>query len=825
MRKRVIAAVLALVLVAGVGFIIRELLIRSGLERARQAYAVRRYTDARSELERLAGWAPERGEVGFLLGECELALGRSEAAEQAWRMVPLGSDFAAKAAVHSARIVLKRHEMAAAEDFLSKALEDPGAEGVEAIQTLGHLYKIQGRYAEARVLLVRSFARSADPVEVLRELWRLSFDPYPALSFTETLEKAGQAAKSDDRIWLGKANLAIRQGLLGQAKSWLDACRKRRAEDPSVARSLLEWALASEKPDMAAAELAKLKPSVWTWTKDDLANVEAWFARIRGDRAGERSALEKAAKSDLGPIRTLDRRAAMALADGKPDLARELRLKKTELDRSLSEYQRLLMGDDPKANADRLARLASTLGFRFETARWSEIAAGKAVNDPARAKVLASSYKDIIADSADASRTISALSKGVSEVAGGRRRGETSGSTTGLATDGSFVSPWFVDDAKKAGLDFVFENGRSDDRQLPETMSGGVALLDYDQDGWLDVYVVQGGPFPPRAVSNDQTRKGDRLFKNRGDGSFEDATDSAGLGGVHGYSHGAAVGDFDGDGDPDLFVTRWRAYALYQNQGDGTFQDATSNVGLSGDRDWPTSAAFADLDNDGDLDLYVCHYAKWDEADPKVCRGLKADNSPNYCLPISVQSVPDHLFRNDGGRFVDVTGESGIVDKNGRGLGVVAADLDEDGKVDLFVANDMSENYFFKNLGGFKFREEAGECGLSSNAAGGATFGHGSGLWRFRRRRPNRPRRDELLWRRDHALPQPGRRSVRRFLCRTRLAFRNTLFARLWSRVLRREQRRQARPDLGQRPCRRPLWRSALRDAGSTCSGNETFRL
>ena len=200
-------------------------------------------------------------------------------------------------------------------------------------------------------------------------------------------------------------------------------------------------------------------------------------------------------------------------------------------------------------------------------------------------------------------------------------------------------APKFRDDAASAGLRFVFDNGRSSLRQLPETMAGGVGLLDYDGDGWLDVYVVQGGAFPP-----DPSRPptGDRLFRNRGDGTFEDATERSGIARMkRGYGHGVAVGDFDNDGHPDLFVTRWRSYALYRNRGERQHsRTITDRAGLGGDRDWPTSAAFADLDNDGDLDLYVCHYLAWDAEHPNLCkRRTKPGESidPNhlyeYCMP------------------------------------------------------------------------------------------------------------------------------------------------------------------------------------------------
>src|SRR5262249_3326449 len=184
--------------------------------------------------------------------------------------------------------------------------------------------------------------------------------------------------------------------------------------------------------------------------------------------------------------------------------------------------------------------------------------------------------------------------------------------------------------------------------RMPEMMGGGVGLLDYDGDGWLDVYAVQGGTlegprgtaFPAVSDHGQDARAsrgtafqavkvhgqdaratfGDRLFRNRRDGSCEDATASAGLSAFPGgYGHGVTVGDFDNDGHPDLFVTRWRSYALYRNRGNGTFEDATEQAGLGGSRDWPTSAAFADLDGDGDLDLYVCHYADWDPQRSPLC--------------------------------------------------------------------------------------------------------------------------------------------------------------------------------------------------------------
>ena len=166
------------------------------------------------------------------------------------------------------------------------------------------------------------------------------------------------------------------------------------------------------------------------------------------------------------------------------------------------------------------------------------------------------------------------------------------------------------------------------------------------------------------------------------------------------------------------------AYLLLRNKGDGSFEDITRQAGLAGDRDWPTSAAFADLDNDGDLDLYVCHYAAWDAANPRLCPNSDG-NGYESCDPRLVFAVPDHVFRNDDGKFIDVTAKAGIVDIEGRGLGVVTCDLDDDGRTDIFVANDGTANYYFRNKGGLRFEEIGLVAGVAGNAGGGYQAGMG----------------------------------------------------------------------------------------------------
>ncbi len=229
-------------------------------------------------------------------------------------------------------------------------------------------------------------------------------------------------------------------------------------------------------------------------------------------------------------------------------------------------------------------------------------------------------------------------------------------SPRGQAAGSSGVVPSYADLAETSGLKFIQDNAVSPQKRPPESQSGGVGLIDFDGDGWLDVYCVQGGPLPP---ASNQTSD-DRLFRNRRDGTFEDVSERAGVTRLPGgYGHGVAVGDYDNDGHPDLFITRWRSYALLRNRGDGTFDDATALAGLGGNRDWPTSAAWADLDGDGDLDLYVCHYLACDLSTTMICENALA-HANQYCSPLDFVSLPDHVFRNDGGRFVDVTTQCGV---------------------------------------------------------------------------------------------------------------------------------------------------------------------
>ena len=316
-------------------------------------------------------------------------------------------------------------------------------------------------------------------------------------------------------------------------------------------------------------------------------------------------------------------------------------------------------------------------------------------------------------------------------------------------------------------------------------MSGGVGLLDYDGDGWLDVYCRPGGPVPTRPDRPRTPATGSSATGATAPSRMSPPPRASPV--PRGYGHGVAVGDYDNDGHPDLFVTRWRSYALYRNQGDGTFRGRDRGGG-PGRR--PRLADLGGLRRPGrrrrprPLRLPLPGVGRRAPAD-LLGRGEEADTAT--VRPSASAIFPDHLFRNDGGRFVDVTEQAGINDWHGQGLGVVATDLDDDGRVDLFVANDQSPNYLLPQpRAACKFEEVARELGPGRQRQRGLPGEHGRRLRRPRRRRPARPGRHQLLQRVDDLLSQPGRRGLRRPHRRDRAGRPDALPARVRHRVPRR---------------------------------------
>jgi len=264
------------------------------------------------------------------------------------------------------------------------------------------------------------------------------------------------------------------------------------------------------------------------------------------------------------------------------------------------------------------------------------------------------------------------------------------------------------DVAREAGIDFVHENSPTPRKHLIETMPGGVAVFDYDGDGRLDVFFTNGAAIP--SLEKDSPKYHNRLFRNAGDMKFTDVTDTAGLHGA-GYSMAAAVGDYDNDGDPDLFVGGVHRQILYRNTG-GRFEDVTEKAGLGSDQ-WVVGAGWFDYDNDGWLDLMVVNYTVWTADYDRFC-GDSGRNIRVYCHPKWFAPVPVSLYRNRGdGTFEDVSGRSGIASHKGRGMGIAFADYDQDGFVDVYIANDKLPSFLFHNRKDGTFEEVGLLAGVS----------------------------------------------------------------------------------------------------------------
>ncbi len=264
----------------------------------------------------------------------------------------------------------------------------------------------------------------------------------------------------------------------------------------------------------------------------------------------------------------------------------------------------------------------------------------------------------------------------------------------------------FTDITAKSGVTFLGRASHTPKKYLIETMGSGVALFDYDNDGRLDLFLVNGAPLadpmkPGAIPQKTGPEYWNRLYHQKKDGAFEDVTEKAGLQGI-GYGMGVAVGDYDNDGYEDLYVTAYGGNRLYHNNGNGTFTDVTDTSGTGGSG-WSTSAAWVDLDNDGLLDLVVLRYLKWDFDD--IWCGEHRDGYRAYCHPDVFQAIPPLVYHNDGhGHFTEVAAKIGL-DKPGKGLGISLADYDRDGKTDIFVANDSMLEFLYRNKGNGTYEE------------------------------------------------------------------------------------------------------------------------
>ena len=542
------------------------------LRRAQRDLSARRFGAARVRLARLAQRWPGQGEVEYSLGDLRvMARGHAEAAMAAWGRVP---DRATRGSHRGAITRPGRHRRRAATGSPRPASTAHSAWGAtpptKRDALLAHLHWITGRHDEYRSFLRRELDHTRDPAETLRLLWSLDHEPHPIEGMRRDTGEGGEdGPRRRPRLArAGRPGDPFRTARRG--RRFAHAVRAGAA--PATPRSGAPGSNGPRPPaEPDELDASGQTPARFRLSQETVAGAESpgW---PRGAAIAGPSARPSKSSSPLHPDEAggLERLADLAAQDGEHRATRRAQTpqggerrgaRSLRVDWSTRSTRR--------STAAELARAADALGRSFDARAWWTLAARRDRSRPGRGRSRAGSPGNGRAGGpspvAGRSPTSSGrcLPRGESKDRGRRRRERPHLHRRRRAT---------------AGLAFTFDNGRSDLRQLPETMSGGVAVLDFDGDGWLDVYAVQGGPFPP---PNGAPRPfGDRLFRNRGDGRFEDATAAAGLSALPGgYGHGVAVGDYDNDGRPDLFVTRWRSYALYHNRGNGSLRGRHGECG------------------------------------------------------------------------------------------------------------------------------------------------------------------------------------------------------------------------------------------------------
>jgi tetratricopeptide (TPR) repeat protein len=671
-----------------------------------RAAAAKRWNAVESGLRDWLQAHPDDGDAWEMLGGVLLDRGRPYEALAALERVRVADPGWGHAQTLIGEIAVRHHNLPLAElTFRRAAARDPRA--VEPLKRLSSLLVLERRTWEARNVLRRLFWITRDPrfladsflvfqlesevhdlgPELEEYLHQTPDDPWLRrvsglylLSHgraAEALPHLEAAAELFDSDLVGRFALAECRMAVGIAGDDLSILGKR----PDRAVDAAHWWVLRSRLAEAWGKDAEVLPNLREAVAVDPRNAEAQF------RLGQ--ALSRRGEREEAQV-YLDRAQALGLRDDR--LKRELRrVVRERVDRSVLSS---------------ISQLCQDAGMVSDAKLWRALAGGH----PDR-RLLGYFSNPTHEDDGPSV----ALSRPVLKSSRTQARRKPAGHTTSTQRP----SPRLEDIAEPSGIHYHYNPGATPNLFIGDTMGGGVALVDFDEDGWLDIYFVNGCALPHDRQSPSRPNK---LYRNRGDGTFEDVTELAGVPG-RGYGMGCTVGDFDDDGHDDLFVTGLNETILYRNRGDGTFEDLTASAGVTSSR-WTTAAGFGDLDGDGDLDLMVVTYVDARVEDRIECRDRAGRLI--HCNPDRFPAQLDQLFRNNGdGTFTDVSKDAGIEIPDGKGLGLALADFDEDGRLDLFVANDGTPNFLFRNLGDMRFEEVGASAGAAYDASGQPTASMG----------------------------------------------------------------------------------------------------
>ena len=631
-----------------------------------------------------------------------------------------GGPPARAAHLEAGRLLLEQlRKPTAAEQHFRQVLKlDP--DNVDATYRLAWLLGLCGRTQEAvphRLKLIRRGI--VEPVTLY-----LLCTGETVLENLPELEELARDAADDPNVWLGQARQAIDQQNDARAIVLLRQVIKARPE--IVAAHALLGGVLLETGDTAAlrewfSELPKpASDDARVWV------VRGSFASQLGQQQAALRCFREAVLRNPNHERANYQLSQLLIAAGRPQDAEPFLNRSRQLEQLFGAVTRAWTGRDMPA-VRLAAETARELGLPWEALGWAVLAQER---DPHAfwAQTIVRGTQSQLED-----LPLTRAAPGVNPAEGlsienlplpdfaleDEEAGPGSGGSRSDRTS-STGSIAFVDQAEAAGIVFQYFNGAPIDRQtrrMYEFNGGGVAVLDYDQDGWPDLYLTQGRHWPPGSGTSEYS---DRLFRNAGDGTFIDVTAEAGVT-DEGFSSGVTAGDFNHDGWPDLYVAAAGANRFLQNNGDGTFLDITDTTATAGN-DWSTSCVLADLNSDGLPDLYVVNYLGGDDVFERLCPNTQGQ--PRSCTPRDFPAAEDRLYLNLGqGQFRDVTREAGIAVPEGKGLGVLAADFSGDGQLELFIANDAVPNFFFVPQPAgrsrvLRFAEQALISGLAMNAAG-----------------------------------------------------------------------------------------------------------